>query len=182
MPEKFDVALLQQKLYITYHNIDTMKHVIIKTYIDEKDVIEKITRSSFIPFFVNGKLLYKNKYMDGCLPYLFPPTKNRKIFNYKKMFEMTNVNNEISNYGRMMAGLIDIHHFYIKNTSTEICSYVKEWNVTQKCLVKLIVYIYSKFLYFKNYKNIIHFIFIKLIYFITNNNKVNHKCFLKKFA
>ena len=79
--------------------------------------------------------------------------KNRKILylkliNYEKIYEIINVTNENTNYGRILSGLLDIHTFYIKNSTTNICSYVNEWNVIcksiyfiKRCFVKCVVYI-----------------------------------------
>ena len=153
LPETIDVSLLSKRLYITYNNMCNMKHVVINTFKNKQHLCECIIRSSFVPYLINGELLHKNKYIDGFMPFLFQAKKNRKILylkliNYEKIYEIINVTNENTNYGRILSGLLDIHTFYIKNSTTNICSYVKEWNIIcktiyfiKKCFVKCVVYI-----------------------------------------
>ena len=132
-PETMDVSLLTKKMYITYTNMCDMKQVVVNKFKDSKHLCECIIRSSFVPYLINGELLYKNKYIDGFIPYLFQAKKKREILylnilNFEKIYEMTNVKNENTNYGRILSGLLDVHMFYIKNSSTQICYYVKDWN------------------------------------------------------
>lgn len=153
LPETIDVSLLSKRLYITYNNIHDMKRVVINKFKNKQHLCECIIRSSFVPYLINGELLHKNKYIDGLMPFLFQAKKNRKILylkliNYEKIYDMINVTNENTNYGRILSGLLDIHIFYIKKSSTNICSYVNEWNILCKltyfikmCFVKCIVYV-----------------------------------------
>ena len=151
--DTIDISLLTKKLYITYNNMRDMKKVVVNKYKDTTHLCECIIRSSFVPYLINGELLYKNKYIDGFIPYLFSAKKNRKILylnivNFEKIGEMMNVKNETTNYGRILSGLLDVHMFYIKNSSTQICSYVKDWTFIcnanyfiKVCLAKCIIYI-----------------------------------------
>lgn len=152
-PEKVDCSLLTKKMHITYNNIRDMKQVVINKFKNKQHLCECIIRSSFVPYFINGELLYKNKYIDGILPFLFQPKKNRKILylniiNFKKIYEIMNIKNENTNYGRILYGLLDIHTFCIKCTTTDICSYVNDWNILDKSMyfiksyfIKCIIYI-----------------------------------------
>ena len=98
-------------------------------------------------------MLYENKYVDGINPYIFKHTQDKRIlyvdlFGYDKVFHFYNIKNEKSNEHRMLAGLLDIHNFFVKHQSTSMCSYVDNWNLTHhlyyyiKILIeKLCVYI-----------------------------------------
>ena len=153
LPEELDVSLLDKRLYITYNNIHTMKRVVVNKFKNKKHLCDCIIRSSFVPYIINGDLLYKNKYLDGILPYLFHSKKNRKLLylnliTFEKIPEMLNVKNESTNYGRILYGIIDIHLFYIKSSSTEICSYINNWNVIHHAtyLIKVCILICIRYL------------------------------------
>jgi hypothetical protein len=151
LPEIVDCSLLSKKMYITYINMHDMKQVVVNKFKNKQELCECIIRSSFVPCFINGDLLYKNKYIDGFLPFLFQPKKGRKILYlnifFKKMNEMINIKNESTNYARILYGLVDIHTFFIKGISTQICSYVNDWNILDKsmyfiklCLINCVIY------------------------------------------
>jgi hypothetical protein len=154
LPETVDVSLLSKRLYITYNNIRDMKEVVANKFRNKLHVCECIIRSSFIPCLINGELLHKNKYIAGIIPFLFQPKKNRKILYLNIInYEMINVTN--TNYGRLLSGLLDIHMFYIKKSSTDLCSYVNNWNLInkstyfiKKCFAKYIIFFIKTLYYF----------------------------------
>ena len=82
-------------------------------------------------------MLYEHKYVDGINPHIFRPERDKRIlyvdlFGYDKLFHFFNIKNEKSNEHRMLAGLLDVHNFFIKQHSTCMCSYVDNWNVIHK--------------------------------------------------
>jgi hypothetical protein len=88
-----------------------------------------------VPYLIDGTALYENKYLDGISPYIFKTERNKKIlyldlFGFDKIGNLLNVKNEKTNFHRVLAGLLDIHSFYIKQSSTYMCSYVNDWSVS----------------------------------------------------
>lgn len=144
------------KFFITYHNIKKGKKPVKSKYANVGDILKTIVKSSYIPFLIDGNVLYEKKYMDGITPFVFNTDVNRKIlyldlFGADKISNLLNVKNEKSNYHRVLSGLLDIHSFYIKQTNTQMCSYVNEWsiigrgsNYVKGLIEKLIIY----FIYF----------------------------------
>jgi hypothetical protein len=146
---------INDKFYITYYNIKRNKKIVKKKYRNKKDIINSIIKSSYIPFFIDGETLYENKYIDGINPYIFKIKKNRKIlyldlFGYNKLQHLINIKNEKTNFHRILTGLLDIHNFYIKQTNTEMCSYVNDWSITNKSrnLLKIIIEIFVLYIVF----------------------------------
>jgi hypothetical protein len=131
-------------LFICYHNMKKNKKIVKSKYKDKEDIINTIIKSCFLPYLIDGNLFFKNKFMDGMNPYIFKATeKNKKIlyldlFGYDKIGNVLNVKNEKSNYHRILSGLLDIHSFYIKQSPTQMCSYVHEWSYSH------MLYNYSK--------------------------------------
>jgi hypothetical protein len=126
---------VNKRLYISYYNVATGKKHIKKTYKTIDVLINAIVKSCFIPYLIDGNMLYENKYVDGINPHIFKNEKDKKIlyvdlFGYDKAFHFFNIKNEKSNEHRMLAGLLDIHNFFVKQHSTSMCSYVDNWNIT----------------------------------------------------
>jgi hypothetical protein len=126
--------IVDKRLYISYYNVITGKKNVKKTYANTDVLINTIIKSCFVPYLIDGNMLYENKYVDGINPYIFKRSKYKKIlyvdlFGYDKLFHFYNIKNEKSNEHRMLAGLLDIHNFFIKQQSTCMCSYVDNWNI-----------------------------------------------------
>jgi hypothetical protein len=129
--------LINNKLYICYNNVKKQKKVVKSIYKDLDSLVETIIRSCFVPFLIDGNLLLKNKYIDGIIPYIFDCRSDRKIlyldlYGSDKIANLINVKNERTNYHRILSGLLDIHHFFIKQTSTQMCSFVNNWTIVDK--------------------------------------------------
>jgi hypothetical protein len=169
------------RLFVTYNNIKKGKKIVKNTYKNENDIINTIIKSCYVPYLIDGNLLYKNKYIDGINPYIFKIEPNKKIlyldlFGYDKIGYLLNVKNENTNFHRVLSGLLDIHNFYIKQTNTQMCSYVNEWSITNilfnliKIFIeRIILYVIYLFVYLKKYipreidKTILYKLFIKII-------------------
>lgn len=147
---------VNNKLFISYNNVKKIKKTVKSKYKNEDDIINTIIKSCYVPYLVDGNCLYNNKYIDGVNPYIFKPEKNRKVlyldlFGYDKIFNLLNIKNEETNYHRVLSGLIDIHNFFIKKSSTQMCSYVNDWNYCN--------------IFINNIKLLIEKIIIYLMYF-----------------
>lgn len=134
---QFDYTKLNNRLYVSYINIENRKKCCKSIFKSNDDVCEAIVKSAHLPFITDDKLLYKGKYLDGINPYMFKPNPKKKILHlsclgYDKIFHIFNVKNEKTNYHRLLAGLLDIHSFYIKQSPTPMCSYVNEWTIIDK--------------------------------------------------
>jgi hypothetical protein len=140
------------KLYICYNNIKKGTKKVKSHYKNVDDVINTIIKSCFVPYLIDGEILYKNKYIDGINPYIFDKEKDKKIlyldlFGYDKIGNVINVKNEKTNYHRVLSGLLDIHSFYIKQSNTQMCSYVNDWSVTNKMFNYVKIIIENVFIY-----------------------------------
>jgi len=165
---------VNKRLYVTYNNLKKGTKPVKSTYKDVDDILDAIIKSCFIPFITDGNMLYKDKYVDGVNPYVFKCEPNKKILylnllGLNKIGHIWNVKNEQTNYHRLLSGLLDIHSFYIKQSNTEMCSYVEDWGVLRKssqtmkfCIEKIILYIVRILVYLKNTVHIGDHIFYKL--------------------
>lgn len=129
--------LVDKRLYVSYYNVTTGKKNVKKTYKTVDVLINTVIKSCFVPYLIDGNMLYENKYIDGINPYIFKNEQDKRIlyvdlFGYDKLFHFFNIKNEKSNEHRMLAGLLDIHNFFIKQQSTCMCSYVDNWNLIHK--------------------------------------------------
>jgi hypothetical protein len=171
------------RLFITYNNIKKGTKIVKSTYKSVDEIINSIIKSCYIPYLIDGNILYDNKSMDGINPYIFKIEPNKKIlyldlFGYDKIGNLLNVKNEKSNFHRILSGLLDVHSFYIKQTNTQMCSYVNDWsirnilfNYIKLLFEKICVYIVYFLIYIKNHmpKEIENSIFYKIFSKITKD-------------
>lgn len=137
---KSDKPLPNNILFISYWNIKKNKKIIAHTFKDVDDLINTINRSCFLPFFINGNMLYNKKYIDGMVPYLFPfnqysqerPNKDKhkmlhlNLIGRDKIHGIMNIKNELTNFQRIFAGALDIHYFFVKKKPTQLCKFITE--------------------------------------------------------
>ena len=154
---------INNKLFISYHNLEKNKKVVKSVYKSPENLINALVRSCFIPYFIDGNIMYENKYIDGITPYVFKEEIGIKIlhldlFGMDKLTNMFNIKNEKTPTHRVLSGLLDIHSFFIKQQNTPMCSYVNEWSVVTKTaynlklvLEKIIILIVYALLYFEKY-------------------------------
>uniref|UniRef100_A0A6C0KWE9 PNPLA domain-containing protein n=1 Tax=viral metagenome TaxID=1070528 RepID=A0A6C0KWE9_9ZZZZ len=196
LPEDF-YKKIENKLFVSYYNIETRKKIVKSKFKNNNQLIDFIKRSCFVPFMINGDLTYKNKYIDGLFPHIFPLKKglidNTKtlyldLLCFDKLKHLLSVKNESSNYHRILSGVLDIHLFFIKENKTQMCSYVEDWDLIdtfkqriKKAIIETIIiwfiyaiYLIKKYIDPELYKNNILFKIlnkiIQDIYFIIVEN------------
>jgi len=150
------------RLYITYNNIKKGTKPVRSVYKNVDDIINTIIKSSYIPYLIDGNVLYENKCIDGITPFIFTE-RERKIlyldlFGSDKVGNLLNVKNEKTNYHRILSGLLDIHSFFIKQSNTPMCSYVNNWTYYNICfnyiktiIEKMCIFIIHILLYVKTH-------------------------------
>jgi hypothetical protein len=153
---------VNKKLFICYNNIVKGKKTVKSEYNNKDEIFNSIIKSCFIPYLIDGNCLYENKYIDGVNPYIFNKEPNKKIlyldlFGYDKIGNLINIKNEKSNFHRILSGLLDIHSFFIKKSSTQMCSYVNDWsfinigfNYLKILIEKICIYFTYIFIFIKN--------------------------------
>ena len=145
-------SLQKDKLFITFYNVDTQQQEVISKYSTREELITSILKSCHLPFLINGECFYvdkktNTKYIDGGVPYLFhnetvqkdkSPIKNlyMKLTQYDRIKTTINVSYEKTVHGRILEGLIDTYNFFLKNSETNMCSYVEEWSQINKIYYK----------------------------------------------
>jgi hypothetical protein len=154
-----------KRLYIAFNNVKNGKKIVKKTYRDVDEIFDSIIKSCYIPFVIDGNLIYQNKYMDGLNPYIFNCKTNNNKYNkpstrkiifmdllgFDKIGYVINVKNEKTNFHRILSGMLDIHNFFIKGGSqTQMCSYVNDWSLYNYFLMS-IRYLIEKIIIYKVY-------------------------------
>jgi hypothetical protein len=127
------------RLYICYNNVETCEKIVKNKYKTEDELCSCIIKSCFIPYLINESMCYKSKYIDGMSPYIFGFEPNTKILfldllTFDKMNCLINIKNEKNTFHRILSGLLEMHNFFIKNKSTEMCCYVNNWSIFQKSM------------------------------------------------
>jgi hypothetical protein len=144
---------VNNKFFISFNNLKKGIKVIKCKYKNDDELFNSIIKSCFIPFLIDGNILFENKFMDGITPFIFKNNCGNKIlyldlFGYDKIGNLLNIKNEKSNFHRILSGLLDIHTFFIKENNTLMCSYVNNWNIgnliinyLKKIIEKCLIYV-----------------------------------------
>jgi hypothetical protein len=144
---------LNNTLYISYYDIKKGKKIVKNKYKNVDDLLDTVYKSCFVPFVANGNMVYKNRYYDGVNPHIFPSESNRKnlyldLFGSDKIGHMLSVKNENTNFHRILAGLLDIHLFYIKQNNTQMCSYVNKWSLYQTIHNRVLKWFFERIIFY----------------------------------
>lgn len=131
-----DYKLFQNKFYLTYFDSKKRKQIVKKKYKSNKDLINQIIKSTYVPFLMDGNVSYKGS-IDGGYPYIFKKRENNKyrktlyisITSFKYINDILSVKNEKNGHIRLFDGITDINRFFSTNNRSEFCSYVENWNV-----------------------------------------------------
>lgn len=123
---------ISNKLFCTYYNVVQQKKVVKCKYLRPNDMYETIRRSCFLPYIMNGRMTYKNKYIDGITPYKIPARNGRKtlyidLFGWDKIKDCMSVKNEKNNFHRVLKGALDVQLFFMKGSPTSMCRYLDNW-------------------------------------------------------
>ncbi len=147
---------VQNRLYISYNNIKSKEKLVKSNYRSIDDILNTVIKSSYVPYLIDGNLLYKNKYIDGITPFIFKERTNKilylDLYGSDKVGYLFNVKNEKTNFHRILSGLLDIHGFFIKGGNTSMCSFVNDWSYGLKT--------------FNNFKQLFEKVCIYIIHFI----------------
>lgn len=157
--EKYYLA--NDRLFISYNNITTLQKTTISNYNNYDELYDAIIRSCFIPFYIDNQICYKEQYVDGMTPFIFPENGRKRLFidlltknKWKYMFSIEGENTPTY---RMLDGLLDIHVFFWKSKGiSTMCSYIEKWTIYD--YIK-----YYTFLYFEKVGIVLLYIFHHII-------------------
>jgi|MDSZ01.3.fsa_nt_gb hypothetical protein len=148
----FDVKILDNKLFITYFDIEKKKQILISKYKNKKFLKKIIRKSIHIPYLLDRKISYNNS-IDGCYPFIFKERINKILFinlqSFDKMKNILVIKNEKNIFSRILTGVLDIHNFFINN-KCDMCSYVNDWTISQIVLYRSRELIFTFICYFIN--------------------------------
>ena len=176
------LKIINNKIYISYYNIKTCKHIVKCKYKNLDDLFETIRRSCSFPFVIDNQIYYKKKYIDGMYPYIFENSKNNRILylnihHLNKISRMISVKNENTNTQRVLEGIIEADIFFRHNSNTSICSFIDQWNIIDKIFYKLFLIIIYILIFILNKCYIIN----NLINESSDKNNININKFIYRF-
>lgn len=130
----------RKRLYINYYDTKTHRQRYISSYRDKTHLVECLLRSAHIPYFTDGNARRNDRYMDGMLPaYTFPSSPHRclfiKLVTLRTCQYTFAVQKEPNLHFRLMTGITDAHQFFTTGSS-DMCSYVDEWNLLYSFIMR----------------------------------------------
>jgi hypothetical protein len=129
---------IQNRLYITYYDVKDQKQHVVHRYHSRDELIEYLTRSSFMPYIINGESRLQEKYIDGIVPYIFSdklPNLFIKLFSNGRLSRCIMTQSEENPHHRIMAGVADANDFFTTGKSV-MCSYMNDWSTIDNILFR----------------------------------------------
>ena len=176
------IKIINYKVYISYYNIKTCKHIVKCKYKNLDVLFETIRRSCSFPYVIDNQIYYKKKYIDGMYPFIFENSKNNRILylnihHLNKICSMISVKNENTNTQRVLEGIIEADIFFRHNSNTSICSFIDQWNIIDKIFYKIFLIIIYILIFILNKFYIIN----NLINESIDKNNININKFIYRF-
>ena len=137
------LKMVNKKLYITYFDVKRRKKIVKKKYKTVMDIFETIKKSSYIPHITMNKLMYRNRYMDGCTPHIFENGKRKQLFinmiGKDKIKDSMILKNDKNGVHKIINGMLDAYYFFFRGcVGTSMCSYVENWSYLTNVKYKLL--------------------------------------------
>ena len=157
-----DVKILNDKLFITYYDTNQMQQIVTNKYNSKEELIDILTRSSFIPYLIDGNPFYKDIYSDGLTPHIFnQDNTNTSIFinlmSFKIIKDSMCTKNEKNIWSRLMIGVVDANNFFT-NKKSYLISTINEWKSYDFLFLRGREIIYVIFLFTIKYYISLHYI------------------------
>lgn len=124
--------LVNGRLFINYTDVETRTSIVKSTFRNSDELIEALYLTSFIPLISGKTIAYKDRYIDGLMPYIFPLQDNRQILyidlhgNMSKLKDTICIKNEPSNIYRIMYGVLSIHELFSRQSSNVLCYFIND--------------------------------------------------------
>jgi hypothetical protein len=130
--------ILQDRLFISYYDVEERKHKVVSTYNSRDDLVEYLIRTTFVPYLINGESRHKKKYIDGISPHIFSnkyPNLFIKLITNGRAARCLMTKNEENPHHRIMAGVSASNDFFTTGSSN-MCSYMHDWTMIDNILFR----------------------------------------------
>ena len=163
-----DLNTLNDRLFITYNDINTNKYILKNKYKTKDEVIDVICRSSYLPYLIDGNMTYNKKYADGVVPYFFKNTNKSVLFinlnTLNRIKDILIIKNETTFYRRIMEGILETHNFMLTKKSNNLCCLIN------KCNLSDIINIRIRYIIRVLFVSLLHYIEKKIMIYNLDNN------------
>lgn len=121
------------RLWISYFDIKTMKHVTVSKFISNDHLTETVRRSIHVPWLFDRSTLYRDRYLDGLYPHTFAldppphtspkPTSTVIFLNLINLpiVDMFRVRHRTSMLDQATDGALLCHRFFRSGTNNPFC-------------------------------------------------------------
>ena len=124
----------KDRLFITRTNMSNGAHEVVDNFESRDDLIDAVFSSCYIPYLVDGQSRYREKYIDGIVPYLFTDSERPSLYIdlmcMSKFHKMIVTMREVNPHSRIIDGANDASKFFNEN-GCGICSWTNKWGIGQ---------------------------------------------------
>lgn len=128
------------RLFITRTDMSNGNHDVVERFNNRDELIDAIFSSCYIPYLVDGKCRFKDKYIDGIVPFLFTDSERPCLYIdlmcVSKFHKTIVTMKEVNPHMRIIDGANDASKFFNDNGSG-ICSWTNKWGFGQILIFRL---------------------------------------------
>ena len=125
--KKYDISILDNKLFINYYDTSKNKKRVISKFINKEHLIKCILRSCHLPYIIDGNSRCDEHYIDGIVPHIFNEGESLfiKLVTFNKLSRAFILKSEANIHFRLLAGVSDANDFFTTGKS-DMCCYVSK--------------------------------------------------------
>jgi predicted patatin/cPLA2 family phospholipase len=154
------LAKLNDRLFITYVNLTDHSRCVVSQFKTKEELAECLKKSSYLPYFIDGKSSTNDLCIDGGTPFLFPfDNEKRRNPSYKTLYvkltsfrllkEALSVKAEMNVATRAVDGIQKTHNLLKHHEKNDLVSFVEDWKTSDYLIsasTRLIWYVLSYFI------------------------------------
>ena len=158
--EKDDMSKINRRLFISFYDIKKYKKRTVSKYRNREHLIECLLRSSHIPYLTDRNAKYKDRYIDGIVPFIFPQEKEKEhqssykndvlivnMLTHDKFLGSIVIKNDKNIYKKFITGINDVDQFFTTGQS-DMCIYQKDLTYKNSLETSIIEIIFFTILFF----------------------------------
>jgi hypothetical protein len=166
--ENDNMSKINRRLFISFYDIKKYKKRTVSKYKNREHLIDCLLRSSHIPYITDRNAKYKDRYIDGIVPFIFPQKKAKDNAKYdakdnakEKEHQVKNdvlivnmltqdkflgsiiIKNDKNIYKKLITGVNDANQFFTTGKS-DMCIYQKDLtykNMLERSIFEIICFI-----------------------------------------
>jgi hypothetical protein len=146
------MSKISNRLFISFYDVKKYKKRTVFKYKNREHLIDCLLRSSHIPYLTDRNAKYKDRYIDGIVPFIFPEEKEHQLhkdvlivnmLTQDKFMDSIVIKHNKNMYKKLLKGINDANQFFTTGNS-DMCIYQKDLtykNIIERSIFEIIFFV-----------------------------------------